>query len=93
MIEGYYDDSVKKTADVIERNRDYFSGLSSVDEIETIGHSLSEVDMPYFVEIARHVSRNTRWHLGFHSLRDYKRIDEFIRELGLDASKVSIFRI
>lgn len=93
MIEGYYDDSAKKTADVIKRNRGYFNELSSVEDIVTIGHSLSEVDMPYFVEIARHVSKNTMWHLGFHSLRDYKRIDQFIMELGLDTSKVSVFRI
>lgn len=43
----------KPTAELIRKNREWFSALAGLSRIEVIGHSLSEVDLPYFTEIAK----------------------------------------
>lgn len=45
----------KPTAELIHKYHDYFESLVGLSRIEVIGHSLSEVDLPYFREVA---SRN-----------------------------------
>lgn len=92
-IEEYYDDSAKKINEVIKANENYFKSLSDIKRIVTIGHSLSKVDIPYFKQIYENVNNDTEWYIGFHSLKDYKRIEEFINELNLNNKKVYIFRI
>ena len=92
IIEDYYEGSAKKTNEVIERNTVYFRGLKDIKNVVVIGHSLAEVDMPYFEVITEELPENVEWTIGFHSLRDYKRIIEFCSELGIDSKNVGIFR-
>jgi len=43
----------KQTADVIRQNHAYFESLVGLSRIEVIGHSLADVDLPYFMAIAK----------------------------------------
>lgn len=86
---SWYDDSTtKKCGDIIKRHQQFFDGLSDVDEIYVIGHSLSEVDYPYFEEIARKCT--AKWFVGYHSLDDMKRLIDLTKYLGL--KDVTVFR-
>ncbi|MDY0288954.1 MAG: AbiH family protein [Sphaerochaeta sp.] len=51
LIENYYSNSAKKTTDVLEKYRSMFEALVDIEQIVVIGHSLSDVDHPYFEEI------------------------------------------
>jgi hypothetical protein len=42
----------KQVETIISKNRSYFTSLMDVAEIVVIGHSLNDVDLPYFREIA-----------------------------------------
>lgn len=42
----------KQVETIISKNRSYFTSLKDVTEIVVIGHSLNDVDLPYFREIA-----------------------------------------
>lgn len=53
LIEDYYSNSAKKTTDVIENYRSMFERLVDVEQIVVIGHSLSDVDHPYFEGIIK----------------------------------------
>jgi hypothetical protein len=49
---AWYDDSTTKNcSEIIKKHSDFFEGLSEIEEVYVIGHSLSEVDYPYFYEI------------------------------------------
>lgn len=86
---SWYDDSTtKKCSDIIKAHNEFFDGLSSAETIFVIGHSLSEVDYPYFLEVCNKC--DARWYIGYHSLEDMKRLDMFVRQMGL--KKVSVFR-
>jgi len=47
----------KPVYELIEKNKAYFRSLSGVTNIVIIGHSLNEIDLPYFREISRNTPR------------------------------------
>lgn len=86
---AWYDESTTKNCDDIMKNHEqFFSGLSDIEEVYVIGHSLSEVDYPYFKEVCQKCK--AKWHIGFHSLDDMQRLLVFIDKMGL--SNVTVFR-
>lgn len=86
---AWYDEStIKNCEDIIKNHKQFFDGLSEIKEVYVIGHSLAEVDYPYFKEICK--ANNAKWHIGFHSLDDMKRLLAFVKEMKL--SDVTVFR-
>lgn len=86
---AWYDESTTKNCDdIIKAHSRFFDGLYDVREIYIIGHSLSEVDHPYFREICQKTDAD--WYMGFHSLADMKRLLAFVKEMHL--KKVTVFR-
>lgn len=86
---AWYDESTtKKCDDIIKKHKEFFDGLSSIEEVFVIGHSLSEVDYPYFEEVRSRC--DAKWHIGYHSLDDMKRLIALVNKLGL--KDVTVFR-
>lgn len=84
----YEESTTKKCSDIIKKHRQFFDGLSDIEEIFVIGHSLSEVDYPYFEEICK--KTNAKWYIGYHSLDDLKRLLDFVDNMNL--RKITVFR-
>ena len=82
----------KHTPEIIEQNKAVFDEMRDVAEIVVIGHSLAEVDYPYFEEIAGKNAGKAVWHIGYHNLDDMKRLLTFVRHIGLEDGKVEVFR-
>lgn len=86
---AWYDEStLKNCEDIIKNHKQFFDGLSDIEEVYVIGHSLSEVDYPYFKEICK--ANNAKWYIGFHSLDDMRRLLTFVEKMEL--SNVTVFR-
>lgn len=70
--EEYFRHNIKQCDEIIKRHRQFFESLKNVKLITILGHSLSDVDLPYFQEIVRHINRpeNVRWQFTLHSDRD-----------------------
>lgn len=86
---SWYDDSTTKKCDeIIKNHKDFFDGLCGIEEVFVIGHSLSEVDYPYFEEVRRKC--DAKWQIGYHSLDDMKRLIALVNKLGL--KDVTVFR-
>lgn len=67
---NFYSASFKDTSKII-RNRDtVFSKYNEVNEIHVFGHSLGEVDMPYFWEIKKNVQDGAEWYFYVHCDED-----------------------
>lgn len=94
-IEEYYEKAAKKTKNIIEKNREYFKSLSSKNNVIVIGHSLSFVDYPYFLEIIKcHQNPDKiNWYISFHNDNDIERIKNFAAFLNVEKDKVKIFNI
>jgi hypothetical protein len=50
---------------VIERNSDFFEPLHDITDVIVIGHSLNEIDLPYFEKVAKSAKR-AKWTVSFH---------------------------
>ena len=56
----------KQVSDILLRNQCYFKSLTKVDKIVIYGHSLSEVDRPYFKEISENVQTDAKWYFSLY---------------------------
>ena len=68
--------------------------LEDIKKIVVIGHSLSDVDYPYFKEIIKHNLNNSelKWYISWYSADDLRRIIKFVLEMHILNSNVELFR-
>lgn len=64
---SYYNNSIKDTQNCIVRHQDFLDTLYDVDKIIILGHSLSDVDHPYFQWINDKVKSDCVWHVSYRS--------------------------
>ena len=62
-IYSFYKASYKDTKTIIEQNQSVFNSYKGIGEIYIYGHSMGEVDKPYFKEIKRHSLPNCDWYV------------------------------
>lgn len=67
LIDDYFSETLKNSASIIQKEKAYFVGLKDVTDVWVLGHSLSEVDYPYFEQIIENTSATTRWIVSYHS--------------------------
>ena len=79
---------------IIKSHKEFFEGLSEINRIIIIGHSLSPVDWDYFREIIgqNHAREDISWCFGCHGKGDLERIHKFINYFKIDRRQVSVFR-
>lgn len=89
----------KDVFDIISRNRDYWKSLACVDEVVVYGHSLADVDMPYFKEIVRNVKAGAEWYFSVYYCNSVERdaevarVKSFISDVGLDINVCHTFQM
>ncbi|WP_099335500.1 bacteriophage abortive infection AbiH family protein [Clostridium cadaveris] len=91
-VANYYERTLKDVQDFIRWNRSFFSRLNSVDEIFIIGHSLGDVDMPYFDEIKNNVSDNTIWNIYYYNDDDEILYREKIISMGVNERNIRVLK-
>lgn len=66
IIDRYFSATYKPTKEIIEKHLAFFRNLKAVEQINVMGHSLSEVDLPYLMEIANNIDRDrVRWVISY----------------------------
>lgn len=89
----------KSVDDIIRNNKDYWKSLTNIDKVVVYGHSLSEVDMAYFHEIANNVSDECKWYFSVHyydlkgKIPSKKHILSVIKELGIKKQNTNTFEM
>lgn len=61
----------------IYKLEDIIDDISKVEKIRVIGHSLGNVDLPYFKMVLEYTSDNTEWIFSYHNDRDLKTNEQF----------------
>ena len=76
---GQYDKELTKNSqEIIKNHQAFFNGLADIDQIIVIGHSMGEVDIPYFEEILKHINRDCIWHFYWHATDEQGRFYQLI---------------
>lgn len=82
-IAKYCRDTLKNVSNFLNENRNFFKSLNEVNEIHIIGHSLGDVDIPYFREIKRNVNENIIWNVYYYSDNDMLTYRDKIISIGI----------
>lgn len=89
LIEDYFEGTFKPTNKIIKRNQSFFDGLVNVSDIYVWGHSLSNVDLPYFSEVAAITNENRpTWHVSHYSLSSIEDNAAAMSSIGIEDSLV-----
>lgn len=89
----------KNVSDIIYRNINYWPTLANIDLVVVYGHSLSEVDRPYFYKIKNSISSSAQWLFSAHysnivgKNQCQIRVDNIANYLGLKPNQYSIFKM
>ncbi len=94
IIDDYFEATFKPTAKVIDKYKLFFISLSTIRKIFIMGHSLADVDLPYFETIARHVDMpSTVWHVSYHTEKDRKNAKNFLKKIGVPKTMRHTFQL
>lgn len=88
---GWMNNMYKDTSIIISQNNDFFDSLSNIRQIIVLGHSLNDVDFPYFDKIIQKTGKNALWKYSFYNTEDIERINKFIDRTGLINTKTIHF--
>ena len=81
----------KKTKKIIACNRMFFDSLGSINKVVVYGHSIEDVDMPYFEEVGKCVNAaSTRWTFYCYDDEKKKHYEDVARRLGLMKGRFDI---
>lgn len=83
----------KNTQKVIENNADFWSRLSGLKCIVVVGHSLSEVDYPYFEKIIKSCVEADKitWCISWFNDNDLMRIETFRKNMGINEGQIKLY--
>jgi hypothetical protein len=88
IVDGYFSATFKPTTQIIAHNQTFFSNLKAIRQIYVMGHSLAEVDAPYFDEIIKNIdSASVRWIISYH--RNPTDAQAKFSKFGIDMSLAS----
>jgi hypothetical protein len=95
LIDEYFRQTFKPTAEIIRRNQDFFAGLDDVSEVYVLGHGLANVDGPYFAEMLKHLPDDVRWIISYRcGDREREKIESAAIMTGIpsDRTRFSLLR-
>jgi hypothetical protein len=90
-IKNYFERTYKNTITIIKNNIKFFEDCYTLNEIFILGHSLADVDINYFREIAKYASQDCNWNISYHSTRDEKNIKKAMKEININ--KYNTFKL
>jgi hypothetical protein len=93
-IEEYFKLSYKQTDKIINDNKDFFIRLSQIDKVTILGHSMSDVDIPYFKRILQSTNpKNTIWQISYFGEPEKIRLQEQFKKLGIKSDMICYSKI
>ncbi len=88
LIDDLLASTFKPTKEILKLNSSFFERLRSVTRIYVLGHSLAQVDEPYFSSVLSNVNPNAQWIVSFH--RDGAETWSAANSIGIPASKIRV---
>ena len=94
ILDTYFQQTYKSTEKIISDNSHYFDELKYLKEIYVLGHSLAEVDLPYFQEIVKHIDKATvLWKVSYYNKKELLHHIAAFKKLGIDPALIKFDRL
>lgn len=91
-IEYYFEKSFKPTKEIINSNLEFFESIANVENIYILGHSLSEIDIPYFKAIIAATKKAT-FTVSYYSDEERSSHRDTLINLGVDEYRIILIRL
>lgn len=92
-VNSYLAASFKNSAEIINENKGYFASLHGIDTVVILGHSMSDVDMPYFAEISKHIKKNSYWLVSYYSDAEHAELYSSVQQFAQSDNYIKLFKI
>lgn len=86
----YYERTEKDVKFHISNNDYFFKSTRSIEKIYIVGHSLGEVDMPYFMEIQKNIASTTQWIIIYRTEAETPEKIDSLKKIGVNEAMISI---
>lgn len=83
ILSEYDEDLTKDSQSIISEHSMFFKSLANVTNVVVIGHSISQVDWDYFLEVAKNTPA-AHWYFGCHGIHDLENMQYLAKLLGID---------
>ncbi|WP_438403069.1 bacteriophage abortive infection AbiH family protein [Aeromonas veronii] len=74
---------------VLEKNEEYFYNLNNINDVVIIGHSLNNIDLPYFQRIKNQVG-DVMWKVYCYQASDKEKHIQSLLKCGVSRGKIEI---
>lgn len=92
IIDRYFEETFKPTAEILAKSASFFRSLFDVEEIFVLGHSMSEVDHPYLLEVMRNVDlTKVRWTISYRG--DVTSVRQQADALGISSRRTTYVQL
>lgn len=81
-VEEFYSLSEKPVQEILKQNQEFISDLYDVKHIYVLGHSLGNVDIPYFKAInkANDCPEQIHWYVSYYSEEEKQKLEDIMRK-------------
>lgn len=92
---SYHKTSRKKVNELIEENSDFFNqDIVNISEIFILGLSLSDIDLPYLIEIKNNVKgKEINWNISYYKEEEKSFLQQQLKSIGIRCKNIQFFRI
>lgn len=92
-VRGYFNESFKPTDKVIAQKHSFFEKLNHIETVYVLGHSLAEVDMPYFRKLTEYLSGSEDWIVSYYRESEKANRKAIVQSLGVAEEKIHLTTI
>lgn len=82
----------KPVHETISQHEEFFQRLKGIQRIFVLGHSLSDVDLPYF-ELIHTNSPDVPWRVSFYDIDEQDRLREQLAKAGVSVEQIDFINI
>lgn len=91
-VSDYLNRTFKDTKSLIRGKENFFTSLSEINRVVTIGWSSGDVDIPYLMEIRKNISQNAKWEVYFYEDESLQALKSALEGLiNLNAENIQYF--
>lgn len=92
-IMTYFSKSHKDTKSIINEKENFFQSVKNVNEIFVLGHSLSEIDKPYFDKLFKSVRNDSIWRVTYHCDEEKLSHEEMLINIGIRKNLIDLIKM
>lgn len=94
IIESYFSRTFKSTKEIVISNQKFFGALSSISTVYVMGHSLSDVDIQYYNEIAKNIPlTEVDWKVSYYDIDEQPARKQALLNIGIPSNKIEFLKL